>query len=122
MTVNQVELEAVWDEAWIEAPDGALTFFEKLTEKWQSARALNAGGSLSNISKNSSSHGYAQPHPDHITTKQKEDACFAARKLYRQIAAALASTDEAVIYAEGLARFNASTGAEYRHDFSCLRA
>lgn len=121
VTVNQSDIESVWREAWIEAPNGASTFYEAITAKWTAARAINAGGSLSNIGKNSSSHGYAQPSPDHRTTVQIERICLAALKLFEQIQADLGSADEAAIYAEGLARF-AVVASETFHDFSCARA
>ena len=125
--MNRLWVEAVWRESWLLAPDGASTFGEQLTAGWRTARALNAGGSLSNISRNSSSHGFAQPHPDHQTTVNKEDTALIALKYYEALLVALeVSANEAgelAIYNEGLARgcADAYQVPEYRSDFTNMR-
>ena len=128
VVVNRLDVEAVWRESWLIAPDGDSTFVTQLTSAWQSARALNAGGSLSNISRNSSSHGFAQPDSSHRTTVDAERVGLTALKYYEALLTALGvSNDEAgelAIYNEGLARgcSDAFQVAEHRTDFSNLRA
>ena len=127
MTVNRLDLESVWREQWIVAPDGATTFHEALTANWQASRALNAGGSLSNISRNSSAHGYAPPDPDHRTTIQAERVALQAIRYYEALQLALGvdqdTAGELAIYLEGLARhfLDLDPAPEYRTDFSQLR-
>lgn len=119
--MNQDDIEAVWREAWIAAPDGALTFQEQLTSGWQTARALNRGSSLSNLSQGSSSHGYATPDAHTLTTVDKERIALAAIKLYEKLARDLYTDDEDEIYQEGIAQFAAAPSGDFRVDFSCLR-
>lgn len=127
MVVNRLDVEAVWRESWLLAPDGASTFGEQLTAGWRSARALNAGGSLSNISRNSSSHGFAQPDSSHRTTVDAERVALTALKYYESLLSALGvSADEAgelAVYNEGVARgcADAFQVPEYRSDFTNMR-
>ena len=126
--MNRLDVEAVWRESWLLAPDGASTFGEQLTANWRTSRALNAGGSLSNISRNSSSHGFAQPDSSHRTTVDAERVALTALKYYEHLKSALAvDSDEAgelAIYNEGVARgcADAYQVPEDRTDFSNLRA
>lgn len=128
MLVNRLDVEAVWRDSWLVAPDGASTFYETLTSQWRAARALNAGGSLSNISRNSSSHGFAQPSSAHRTTVDAERVHLSALRYYESLQAALAvAQDEAgelAIYNEGLARqfIDVNPSPEYFTDFTNLRA
>jgi hypothetical protein len=125
--VNRLDVEAVWRESWLLAPDGASAFGEQLTAGWRSARALNAGGSLSNISRNSSSHGFAQPDSSHRTTVDAERVALTALKYYESLLSALGvSADEAgelAVYNEGVARgcADAFQVPEYRSDFTNMR-
>lgn len=127
MVVNRLDVEAVWRESWLLAPDGASTFGEQLTAGWRSARALNAGGSLSNISRNSSSHGFAQPDSSHRTTVDAERVALTALKYYESLLSALGvAADEAgelAVYNEGVARgcADAFQVPEYRSDFTNMR-
>lgn len=127
MQVNRSDLESAWRQAWLEAPDGAQTFYEKLQSTWLTERNLNAGGSLSSLSRNGSSHSNGQPHPDHRTTVQQERVSLAALRYYETLQAALdVERDEAgelAIYTEALARqfFDSSLAPEYLTDFSGLR-
>lgn len=120
MSGNAADLESVWREAWITAPEGALTFYESLTARWQSARSLNRSGSLSNLSSNSSSHSYAPPSSNTRTTVDDERNALAALKLYEQIQSDLSTVDELAIYNEGIARFKISA-SECFHDFTLSR-
>lgn len=127
MPVTQSDLESVWREAWLDAPDGAATFYEALTSKWRTARGLNAGGSLSSLSRNQSSHGYATPGPNTRTTVDAERISLAALKLYEALETELDvdrdDAGELEIYNEGIARFAAEDyGGEFKTDFSLLRA
>lgn len=123
-----MDVEAVWRESWLLAPDGDGTFSETLTSTWRNSRALNAGGSLSNISRNSSSHGFAQPDSSHRTTVDAERVALTALKYYEALKAALAvASDEAgelAIYNEGISRgcADAYQVPEYLTDFTNLRA
>lgn len=118
--VNRNDVEAVWREAWIVAPDGANTFQEALTSAWRNARAMNSGGSLSSISKNQSSHSYAPPGVSTRTTVDNERVCLAALKFFEMLQADLGSADEEEIYNEGIARFAAPANETF-HDFSSMR-
>lgn len=128
MVVNRIDAEGVWRESWLLAPDGASTFYETLQSQWQSARALNAGGSLSNISRNSSSHGFAAPSSSHRTTVDQERTHLCALRYYESLQAAMGLTqseeDEAAIYSEGLARqfVDINPSPEIFTDFTNLRA
>lgn len=128
MVVNRIDAEGVWRESWLLAPDGASTFYETLQSQWQAARALNAGGSLSNISRNSSSHGFAAPSSSHRTTVDQERTHLCALRYYESLQAAMgltqSETDEAAIYAEGLARqfVDINPSPEIFTDFTNLRA
>lgn len=124
MQVNRTDLESVWREAWIAAPEGASTFYETLTSAWRGKRALNAGGSLSTISQNSSSHGYATPGVSTRTTVDDERVCLEAIRMYESVQADLAvdrdTAGELAIYTEGLARLGVEASETY-HDFSYSR-
>ena len=124
MQVNRFDLEAVWREAWIAAPAGATTFYEALTAAWQSKRAINAGGSLSNISQNSSSHGYATPSTSTRTTVDDERVCLEGIRFYewlqRDLGVGRDEAGELEIYNEGLARLAVDSTESYP-DFSCMR-
>ena len=128
MVVNRIDAEGVWRESWLLAPDGASTFYETLQSQWQSARALNAGGSLSNISRNSSSHGFAAPSSSHRTTVDQERTHLCALRYYESLQAAMGLTqseeDELAIYTEGLARqfVDINPSPEIFTDFTNLRA
>lgn len=128
MLVNRLDVESAWRDAWLVAPSGASTFYETLTSQWQAVRALNAGGSLSNISRNSSSHGFAPPSSAHQTTIDKERTQLAALRYYEALQAALAvAQDEAgelAIYTEGLARqfVDINPSPEIFTDFTNMRA
>lgn len=117
MRIVSEDVEGIWREAWITAPDGARTFHEELTKRWQSARALNAAGSLANVSKNSTSQSASTPHPDTITSVQVERNHLAARRLYDRLTVELVTTDETAIYNEGLSRFSDSV-TEVQNDYS----
>ena len=125
MQVNRSDLEAFWREAWLDAPDGAVTFYEKLTDSWRQLRAQNAAGSLSNISANQSAHGYATPSPNTRTTVDAERIGLEAIKFYESLQLDLdVERDEAgelAVYNEGLARLAVSATETY-HDFSLMRA
>lgn len=127
MVVNRLDVEAVWRESWLLAPDGASTFGEQLTANFRTARSLNAGGSLSNISRNSSSHGFAQPDSSHRTTVDAERVALTALKYYESLLSALGvAADEAgelAVYNEGVARgcADAFQVPEYRSDFTNMR-
>ena len=125
MQVNRSDLEAVWREAWADAPEGANTFLEQLTSAWRTKRALNAGGSLSNISQNSSSHGYATPSTSTRTTVDDERVCLESIRFYEWLLADLgveSDTDgELAIYNEGIARLAVEATESYP-DFSSMRA
>jgi hypothetical protein len=122
--VNRSDLEAVWREAWIAAPTGATTFYEALTSAWQGKRTINAGGSLSNLAQNSSSHGYATPSTATRTTVDDERVCLEGIRFYEQLQDDLVvERDEAgelAIYNEGLARFRLGNSEVYS-DFSLAR-
>lgn len=128
MVVNRIDAEGVWRESWLLAPDGASTFYETLQSQWQASRALNAGGSLSNISRNSSSHGFAAPSSSHRTTVDQERTHLCALRYYESLQAAMGLTqseeDEAAIYSEGLARqfVDINPSPEIFTDFTNLRA
>ena len=122
--VNRTDLEAVWREAWLAAPDGAETFFEALLSKWQGKRALNTGGSLSNISQNASSHAYATPSSNTRTTVDDERIGLESLRFYEQLQADLVvdrdTAGELAIYNEGLARLQFGQSEVYS-DFSLAR-
>jgi hypothetical protein len=126
--VNRLDVESVWRESWLLAPDGVSTFYETLTSAWRTARSLNAGGSLSNISRNSSSHGFAQPDSSHRTTVDAERTALAALRYYEALQTAMSlAQDEAgelAIYTEGLARqfVDINPSPEIFTDFTNLRA
>ena len=128
MVVNRLDVESVWRESWLLAPDGVSTFYETLTSAWRTARSLNAGGSLSNISRNSSSHGFAQPDSSHRTTVDAERTALAALRYYEALQTAMSlAQDEAgelAIYTEGLARqfVDINPSPEIFTDFTNLRA
>ena len=128
MVVNRLDVESVWRESWLLAPDGVSTFYETLTSAWRTARSLNAGGSLSNISRNSSSHGFAQPSSSHRTTVDAERTNLAALRYYEALQSAIdVEQDEAgelAIYNEGLARqfVDVNPSPEIFTDFTNLRA
>jgi hypothetical protein len=106
------------------APEGATTFYEALTAAWRGKRIVNAGGSLSNLSQNSSSHGYATPSTATRTTVDDERVCLEGIRFYEQLQDDLAvERDEAgelAIYNEGLARFRLGNSEVYS-DFSLAR-
>ena len=126
--MNRLDVESVWRESWLLAPDGVSTFYETLTSAWRTARSLNAGGSLSNISRNSSSHGFAQPDSSHRTTVDAERTALAALRYYEALQTAMSlAQDEAgelAIYNEGLARqfVDVNPSPETFTDFTNLRA
>ena len=126
--MNRLDVESVWRESWLLAPDGVSTFYETLTSAWRTARSLNAGGSLSNISRNSSSHGFAQPDSSHRTTVDAERTALAALRYYEALQTAMSlAQDEAgelAIYTEGLARqfVDINPSPEIFTDFTNLRA
>ena len=129
MVGTRIDAEGVWRESWLLAPDGASTFYETLQSQWQAARALNAGGSLSNISRNSSSHGFAAPSSSHRTTVDQERTHLCALRYYESLQTAMGITErteanELLIYNEGLARqfIDINPSPEYFTDFSSLRA
>ena len=126
--MNRLDVESVWRESWLLAPDGVSTFYETLTSAWRTARSLNAGGSLSNISRSSSSHGFAQPDSSHRTTVDAERTALAALRYYEALQTAMSlAQDEAgelAIYNEGLARqfVDVNPSPEIFTDFTNLRA
>jgi len=55
------------EDAWDEAPDGALTLREQLRANERAAGRAVSGGAIASISKNSSSHSYSQGGNGNIT-------------------------------------------------------
>jgi hypothetical protein len=100
--ISYSDVESIWREAWLSAPEGVGTFTDQLTAQWQAARRLNAAGSLSSISKNSASQAAAFGGQSTRTTVDMERGALEAMRLYERLAVEMATTDEDEIYREGL--------------------
>lgn len=124
MQISQGDIEAIWREAWITAPDGANTFNVELTNRWLAARNANKAGSLTNITHSGASHAYAPQTPDTRNTVYIERAQLDALKLYEHLQTVLdVDQDEAgelAIYNEGIALF-VTPPSEFTSDFSLAR-
>ena len=120
MGVAFEDIESIWRDCWLKAPEGANTFLDQLTAQWQGVRRLNAAGSLSSISKNSASQAASFGGASTLTTVDMERGALEAIRLYERLATALDTTNETDIYNEGLAQL-ASAPTECGCDISNLR-
>lgn len=118
--INYLDVQGIWRDCWLKAPDGAGTFLDQLTIYWQSVRRLNAAGSLSNISKNSASQASAFGGSYTQTTVDMERGSLEAILLYERMADLIDTTDEDVIYTHGLFQLK-SVPSEACSDISSLR-
>lgn len=121
MQIALADIEAIWRESWITAPDGANTFNTELQNRWLAARQKNKAGSLSSISHSGHSQSYAPPGPDNQTTVYIERAHLDALKLYERIRTNLDvdidDAGELAVYNEGIAQF-ANLPTEFETDYS----
>jgi hypothetical protein len=106
--------------AWWEAADGPHTYEEFILGKWLAKRAMNEGGSLSSLSRNSSSHSSAPPGASTKTTIDLQRDWFEAYEYFKAVRRDLDTTDEALIFAEIEARGCVLTTEVYP-DFSYAR-
>jgi hypothetical protein len=118
--VSSADIESIWRDCWIKAPEGDGTFITALTAQWQAVRRLNAAGSLSSISKNSASQAASFGSGSTLTTVDLERAALEALRLFERLANLIDTTDEQVIYTEGLAQL-ANAPTEVATDISGLR-
>ena len=120
MGVAFEDIESIWRDCWLKAPDGDGTFITALSAQWQAVRRLNAAGSLSSISKNSASQAASFGGVSTLTTVDMERGALEAMRLYERLAVALSTTDETAIYTEGLVQL-ANAPTEVGCDISNLR-
>ena len=120
MGVAFEDIESIWRDCWLKAPDGDGTFITALTTQWQAVRRLNSAGSLSSISKNSASQAASFGSGSTLTTVDMERAALDAMRLYERLAVTLSSPEETAIYTEGLVQL-ANGPTEIACDISCLR-
>ena len=120
-SVSFEDVESIWRDCWLKAPEGAGTFNGQLTAQWQSVRRLNSAGSLSSISKNSASQAASFGGASTLTTVDMERGALEALRLYELLAAAGLSTEtETEIYTEGLKQLQGAP-TECSCDISNLR-
>jgi hypothetical protein len=101
------DLQRLLEDAWDNAPDGALTLREELRRNERAIGVLIAQGSLSSVSKNSSSQSYAFGQGQ-LTTAEMARAWRVLINLFDRsqsiILAASLTNDDDTIYAEMKAR------------------
>lgn len=114
----RADIESIWRECWLARAATALTFREQLQAYWLNKRKLNAGGSLSSLSRSASSHGYATPSTSTRTTVDDERDALCALKLYERLAADLATSDEDQIYQAGINSLANESASEAIYDFT----
>ena len=105
------------EDAWDDAPVGTLTLRGQLRANERAAGLVVSGGSLSSISKNSSSHSYAFGSGN-ITATEVANTWRELIDLFDLVLASLSATDDEEVYAEMMRRLQPCV--EFTKDFSAM--